>query len=524
MMSRYDSPPMYSPPYSPSGYGPPGELLEPRSLPPDSFYIQEKPQYFFKWTSPPGILKILEAINLLLCLGIFACVASTLAWDMGYGGGMGLGMGMGGYGMGGYGMGGYGMGGYGGYGMGYGGGYGMGYGSYGAYTSPQASKGFMIAMAAITFIAALAIFVVIVSKSQSSRSRRFYLLVMVFSGLLAGLELIATFVFIIGVNPMAQSSTSMYYSQVMMMCQSVYNSGTVVNQYLYHYCVVDPQEAVAMVGGFLVAFAQALIIFFAYQTRSKIWRYGKHNIYWDKPLSADPEEGRNVEDWVNNVQDGNSTHAETMEYSEKPTSQVNMISNSSPAKAGSYFSSDTYTDRSFPAATPLDRPPEYTGPVVSSSPSEEEGGGVRRPAARRGKKKRRRNPELDESQYETEYTTGADTCDELDQGEWESVYPPIRTDQERQEYKREFDSDLKVYKQLCAKMDDVNDQMNQLSRQLDSLQEDSPQYQGVAEEYNRLKDLKQTPDYQANKLQCRQLRSKLFHIKSLVNSYDKQRP
>ncbi|KAK1152542.1 occludin-like [Acipenser oxyrinchus oxyrinchus] len=521
-MSRYDSPPMYSPPYSLNGYGPPGEPLDPRSLPPESYYIQDQPQDFFKWSSPPGIMKILEAISLLLCLGIFACVASTLAWDMGYGGGMGLGMGMG------MGMGGYGMGGYGGYGGGYSGGYGGygggysgGYGGYGASTSPQAAKGFMIAMAAITFIEALAVFVVIVSKSQSSRGRRFYLLVMVFSGLLAGLELIATIVFIVGVNPMAQSSTSMYYSQVMMMCQSVYNSGTLVNQYLYHYCVVDPQEAVAMVGGFLVAFAQALIIFFAHRTRSKIWRYGKHNIYWDKPVSAGPEEGRDVEDWVNNVQDGNSTHAETLVYSEK----VNMISNSPPAKASSYFSSGTYTDRSFPAATPLDRPPEYTGPVVSSSPSEEEEGrGVRRPAARRGKKKRRRNPELDESQYETEYTTGADTCDELDQGEWESLYPPIRTDQERQEYKREFDSDLKVYKRLCAEMDDVNDQMNQLSRQLDSLQEGSPQYQGVAEEYNRLKDLKQTPDYQANKLQCRQLRSKLFHIKSLVNNYDKQRP
>lgn len=55
---------------------------------------------------------------------------------------------------------------------------------------------------------------------------------------------------------------------------------------------------------------------------------------------------------------------------------------------------------------------------TSSSPSEETGGG-RKPSANRGKR-RRRNPELDESQYETEYTTGGETGNELDDGEeWE---------------------------------------------------------------------------------------------------------
>ena len=43
---------------------------------------------------------------------------------------------------------------------------------------------------------------------------------------------------------------------------------------------------------------------------------------------------------------------------------------------------------------------------------------VRKPSANRGKR-RRRNPELDESQYETEYTTGGDTGNELDEEEWE---------------------------------------------------------------------------------------------------------
>jgi len=53
------------------------------------------------------------------------------------------------------------------------------------------------------------------------------------------------------------------------------------------------------------------------------------------------------------------------------------------------------------------------GGRTSSSPSE-----GRKPSASRGKR-RRRNPELDESQYETEYTTGGETGNELDREEQE---------------------------------------------------------------------------------------------------------
>ena len=58
-----------------------------------------------------------------------------------------------------------------------------------------------------------------------------------------------------------------------------------------------------------------------------------------------------------------------------------------------------------------------------------------------------------------------------------SLYPPITSDGARQRYKQEFDTDLKRYKQLCAEMDSINDRLNQLSRRLDSITEDSPQYQ-----------------------------------------------
>ena len=63
---------------------------------------------------------------------------------------------------------------------------------------------------------------------------------------------IITIVYIVGVNPMAQGSSSMMYNPMLMMCQNLYQTSysqmggvggfPIYNQYLYHYCFVDPQE------------------------------------------------------------------------------------------------------------------------------------------------------------------------------------------------------------------------------------------------------------------------------------------
>nr|XP_033812054.1 occludin-like [Geotrypetes seraphini] len=486
---HYDGPPSG---YVQSGYGAPHagpHDYDIHSPPAGSYYIEDVPQHFHKWNSPPGIIRILEAIMLLLCVAIFACVASTLAWEYNYGYG-----GLGGYG----GMGYYGGSSYYGGMMGYG--YGYGYGM----TSPQAANGFMIAMAVVCFIAVLAFFVTSVSKSSRFRSRKFYLVLIVMCAILAFLELIASIVYIMGVNPRAQMTGNMYYSQIMTMCNQFYSpmtAGTFTNQYLYHYCMVDPQEAIAIVCGFVNVILLCVICFFASRVRNKIWRYGKPNIYWDKPF-ADVQEGPNVEEWVKNVADGTST----MAYSEKPDNPVHAITSASSytAQQNAFPIRERCPVRTFSNST-LE---------LKVSPS--------KTTARRGRR-RRRNPELDESQYETDYTTAVESGDEQDHGKWDIFYPVINNYETRQEYKQEFNTDLKRYKQMCTEMDDINDQINQLSKQLDDLSEDSPQYQRVAAEYNRLKDLKRTPDYQTKKLESKQLRNKLFHIKRMVSDYDKMR-
>ncbi|XP_068958171.1 occludin isoform X1 [Petaurus breviceps papuanus] len=480
-----------------TGYGHPSSRYDypPPSGPPGSFYLADvPPQHFYQWRSPPGIARILQGSVIILCLVIFACVASTLAWDyygssglLGYGGGLGS------------------------YYNGYYGGYNGYY--YGGLTNPRAANGFMIAMAVLCFLVTLGLVIAGLSKAAGARSRRFYLLVTVLSGLLAFVMLIASIVYVVGVNPRAglgSSSGSLYYNQMLMLCNQMMSpvSGGIMNQYLYHYCMVDPQEAVAIVCGFLTVVLLCVICYFAQKTRHKIWKYGKPNIFWDKPLAT--AEGPNVEEWVKNVSGDAGTQDETatLAYSEKPTSPLTCAF--MPAQENGYG----HSTPSSPRAPP---------PEGSSPPEEKDNGSVSRPPARRGRRQRLRPTGLEESQYETDYTTAAESSGEGDRDDWASLYPPITSDAIRQTYKAEFNSDLQRYKALCAEMDSIGAQLRQLSQELDCLPEGSLRYQGVAEEYNRLKDLKRSPEYQSKKLETQSLRDKLCHIKRMVGAYDQVR-
>lgn len=203
------------------------------SQPAFSYYAEDEIHHFYKWSSPPGIIRIMSVLIVVMCVGIFACVASTLPWDLDMSGqSMGYGMG-GGY-----------SGAYQGYGFGSSQ-MGLGFAYGGNYTDPRAAKGFILAMAAICFICCMVIFVMTVTRTHTSTTRRFYLLVLIASAILGGLVFIATIVYLIGVNPVAQASGSAFYTQIVSLCNQFYSpvtTGVFVNQYLYHYCVVEPQE------------------------------------------------------------------------------------------------------------------------------------------------------------------------------------------------------------------------------------------------------------------------------------------
>ncbi|XP_035526482.1 occludin [Morone saxatilis] len=530
----YDSPPVYSPPYSTTsqGFYPSRSVHSPQSqyvpytynVPPDSYYMEERPQHFYRWFSPPGFVKTFQGATVLMCFLIFACVASTLVWDMN------------GFGYGGYGFGA--AGGVAGTELGY---YGGSYGYGSSYMTPQSAKAAMISMVAINFLVSLGFLVGSFSRSRIMRGCRFYLTVFISDIILAVLQGIIDIIFVIGVNPMSQSSQSMLYNPMLMMCQNIQGSpslsGSVgagfpggfpmYNQYLHHYCYMDPEEAVALVLGLMVVLALSLSAYYAYKTRSKIWRHGKANIYWDEPRVR-PSEGQDVQDWVNHVGEARSTQQAPTAPDLRAENSVVSYGNGTVSihSEGNYKSSFSADNSNRRGTEPLYQNSRV--PVCSSSSSDETDS-FRKPPLYHVEREQRKDleprpaaQEMMESQYETGYTTG-DTGNELDRnhtGYLYRLYPEITSDEQRRQYKREFDCDLARYKCLCAEMDDISDQMHKLSRELDALDEGSMKYQGVADEYNHLKDLKRTPDYQAKKKQCKEFRQKLFHIKRLVKIYD----
>lgn len=55
-------------------------------------------------------------------------------------------------------------------------------------------------------------------------------------------------------------------------------------------------------------------------------------------------------------------------------------------------------------------------------------------------------------------------------------YPRIANEKERNDYKQDFDRDHQEYKDLQAELDGINKNLADVDRELDDLQEGSPQY------------------------------------------------
>lgn len=57
-----------------------------------------------------------------------------------------------------------------------------------------------------------------------------------------------------------------------------------------------------------------------------------------------------------------------------------------------------------------------------------------------------------------------------------SEYPPITNEQVRTDYKQEFDREHQEYKDLQAELDAINKDLSKVDKELDELEEGSPQY------------------------------------------------
>lgn len=57
-----------------------------------------------------------------------------------------------------------------------------------------------------------------------------------------------------------------------------------------------------------------------------------------------------------------------------------------------------------------------------------------------------------------------------------SEFPPIANNEEREDYKHLFDKDHQEYKELQAELDQINKRLADVDRELNDLQEGSPQF------------------------------------------------
>ncbi|XP_056598751.1 occludin isoform X2 [Triplophysa dalaica] len=469
----YDSPPQYSPHYiAPSNIYTSRSFYSQRSEyglyspVPDAPQVEGNPQHFYRWFSPPGIVKTMEGLTVLLCFVIFACVASTLVWDMhGFEGSLGAYVaGSGSFST--------------GVGSGY---YGGTYGYQSSYMTPYSAKSAMISMAAINFVISLTILVFSFSKIRCIRGKTFYLTVLVVDVVLAVLQCIIDIIFVIGVNPTSQSSQSVLYNPVLMMCQTSLGTPSIsagvgtgfpgaypsFNRYLYHYCFMDPEEAVALVCGLFVMVALVVAAWFAHKTRSKMWRHGKTNIYWEEPPILRTVRSQNTQDWRS------TQYTPTVVLSEKATPNLkaeNSLTSYTEGTASAHSEGAYKSDVCSENANGCSPEPLYRNRWMSSSPVEEfevQSSSAQKPDTH----------DVQDVLCETRYTTGGESANEFETHQWEESYSEITTDEQRRQYKKQFDAVLTVYKKMCAEMDDTSDQMNKLSRELDTLHEESTKFQ-----------------------------------------------
>ncbi|MED6242603.1 hypothetical protein ATANTOWER_007169, partial [Ataeniobius toweri] len=419
--------------YPPSGSKHKHRRSEHTSNPAFSYYQENKDLHFYRWTSPPGVMKILCIIIIIMCVAVFACVASTLAWDydMGImGGGGGLMPGLGGS-----------------YSNTYGGSIGSGSGGYGyggTQMDPKSGTGFMIAIAGITFIATLVIFILVISRQHTSRSSKFYLASIIICAILAFLMLISTIVYLVSVNPTAQTSGSVLYNQMIQLCAQYQTQnqaqGIFINQYLYHYCVVDPQEAIAVVMGFLVFVALIILLVFAVKTRSLIQRWGPDRILWEE-VKATSGLHNSVGEWVNKV-----------------SGEPDVFVNDPNDRIGGSRDYLDKLDHKKPLYLPGDS--DISSFVESSKPRLKE------------------------------YDAGFESGDDLEEDDFIVLFPSIMNEHERLTYKKEFDRDHLEYKSVQAELDVINQDLADLEGYLDRHPERSPQFLDALNEYTQVKNFK----------------------------------
>ncbi|XP_076880664.1 RNA polymerase II elongation factor ELL isoform X2 [Brachyhypopomus gauderio] len=105
-----------------------------------------------------------------------------------------------------------------------------------------------------------------------------------------------------------------------------------------------------------------------------------------------------------------------------------------------------------------------------------------------------------------------------------SKYMAIGSQEQRQSYKNDFNSEYSEYRGLHARIEGITRQFTVLDAQLRQLQQGTDKYKTIhnqiLQEYRKIK--KTNPDYSQERNRCEYLHNKLAHIKKLIAEYDQK--
>ncbi|XP_056133151.1 RNA polymerase II elongation factor ELL [Lampris incognitus] len=103
-------------------------------------------------------------------------------------------------------------------------------------------------------------------------------------------------------------------------------------------------------------------------------------------------------------------------------------------------------------------------------------------------------------------------------------YTVIGSQEQRQNYKNDFNAEYSEYRGLHARIEGITRQFTVLDAELKQLQQGTEKYKTIhnqiLQEYRKIK--KTNPNYSQEKNRCEYLHNKLAHIKKLIAEYDQQ--
>ncbi|KAM9331276.1 RNA polymerase II elongation factor ELL2 [Gastrophryne carolinensis] len=238
--------------------------------------------------------------------------------------------------------------------------------------------------------------------------------------------------------------------------------------------------------------------------------------------SPSTPEGRGTQDLpIDTFSQNGGTYEDQQE--EKYTSRTNLENSiPTPIKLGNLDPTDDKNSTLHKKAKRAKKHKDKDRKKLDAEPMEEN-----KPARLKKEEivKSEKSPVMDDKKDLQETCTASDLSSTPELPDYMVKYTVIVSNEQRQSYKEDFNSEYDEYRSLHARVEKITRRFMQLDAQRKRLSPGSKEYQVVHEEvlkeYRKFKEA--SPNYYEEKYRCEYLHNKLAHIKRLIGEFDQRR-